>query len=227
MKNINKQKPILIVMLTYNDHTIKNACEIFDECKNSKAEYWGFKEEGISCDEMKKLFKYMKDCGKTTVLEVVAYTEDKCLQGAKTAVECGCDILMGTVFFDSVYEICKKHGIKYLPFVGKVSKRPSILEGDIADIINEANLLVSKGVSGFDLLGYRHTENPTLLNKSFVSAVDADVCIAGSVDSYKKIDEIIENGAWAFTIGGAFFDKTFGENICEQIDRVATYIEES
>ena len=42
MKNI----PKLIVMLTYNDMTVKNAYEIFGRCKDSKALYWGFKEEG-------------------------------------------------------------------------------------------------------------------------------------------------------------------------------------
>jgi len=42
-------------------------------------------------------------------LEVVAYTEKECIEGAKMAVECGCDILMGTIFFDSVNELCKKN----------------------------------------------------------------------------------------------------------------------
>ena len=35
----------LIVMLTHNDKTVKNAYEIFEKCKDSKAEYFGFKEE--------------------------------------------------------------------------------------------------------------------------------------------------------------------------------------
>lgn len=88
----------LIVMLTYNDHTAENAYEIFDCCKDTSAKYWGIKEDGISGEEMRNLFRYMKDCGKTTVLEVVAYTEEECLAGAELAVECGCDILIGTIF---------------------------------------------------------------------------------------------------------------------------------
>ena len=44
--------PILIVMLTYNDETVKNAYEIFDKCKNCKAVYWGFKEEPLPLPEM-------------------------------------------------------------------------------------------------------------------------------------------------------------------------------
>ena len=39
----------------------------------------------------------MKECGKTTFLEVVAYTEAECLEGAKMGVECGVDYLMGTM----------------------------------------------------------------------------------------------------------------------------------
>lgn len=41
------EKPELIVMLTYNDVTVSNAYEIFEQCRNTKAVYWGFKEEGL------------------------------------------------------------------------------------------------------------------------------------------------------------------------------------
>ena len=33
----------MIVMLTYNDKTVKNALELFEECKNIPIEYLGFK----------------------------------------------------------------------------------------------------------------------------------------------------------------------------------------
>ena len=55
-----KENPLLIVMLTYNDLTVENAYEIFDKYKDSKAEYWGFKEESLPLPEMKKLYSYMK-----------------------------------------------------------------------------------------------------------------------------------------------------------------------
>lgn len=126
--------PELIVMLTYNDCTVENAYEIFEQCKNSKAKFWGFKEKNLPLEQMKNLYAYMKKSGKTTFLEVVEYTEDECLEGAKMALECGCDILMGTIFFDSVNDFCKKNNLKYMPFVGKVTCRPSILEGGIDDM---------------------------------------------------------------------------------------------
>ena len=51
----------LIVMLTHNDKTVNNAYEVFDNCKNSKGKYFGFKEEPLDSEEMKKLYKYMKN----------------------------------------------------------------------------------------------------------------------------------------------------------------------
>ena len=68
-----KNTPQLIVMLTYNDKTVENAFDIFENCKDTRATYWGFKEQGLEHDRMKKLYKRMKECGKTTVMEVVAY----------------------------------------------------------------------------------------------------------------------------------------------------------
>ena len=68
--------PKLIVMLTHNDHTIENAREIFESCKNTKAEFWGFKEKPLPISEMKSLFSEMKSYGKTTFLEVVEYDEE-------------------------------------------------------------------------------------------------------------------------------------------------------
>ena len=78
-----KENLNLIVMLTHNDKTVKNANEIFDECKNSKATYWGMKEENLPLEKMKQLYKNMKQQNKTTVLEVVTYTEEEGLKGAK------------------------------------------------------------------------------------------------------------------------------------------------
>ena len=83
-----KNVPSLVVMLTKDDRTVDNAFEIFEKCRESKAEFWGFKEESLPVDEMKRLFAYMKECGKTTSLEVVQYDEKAGLEGAKLAAEC-------------------------------------------------------------------------------------------------------------------------------------------
>ena len=216
----------LIVMLTHNDETVNNAHEIFEKCKNSDAKFWGFKEKSIPIEQMKNLYKYMKECGKTTFLEVVEYTEKKGLEGAKIALECGCDILMGTMFFDSINEFCKKNNLRYMPFVGNVTEHPSILEGEIDEIIKEANEYLKKGVYGFDLLGYRYTGNAVELNERFVLEVNAPVCIAGSVNGYERLDELKNINPWSFTIGSAFFENKFDGSFEEQINKVCEYVKQ-
>ncbi len=218
------EKSELIVMLTHNDCTVENAYEIFEQCKDSKAKFWGFKEKPLPLENMKELYAYMKSCGKTTFLEVVEYTEKECLEGAQMALECGVDILMGTIFFDSVNAFCQQHNLKYMPFVGKITERPSILEGSIEEMIQEAHTYLKKGVHGFDLLGYRYTGDPVLLNQRFVAEVPAPVCLAGSIDSYQRLDEVLEASPWAFTIGSAFFENRFEGSFAEQIDKVCDYI---
>ncbi len=42
-----KENLNLIVMLTHNDVTVNNAYEIFEQCKNSKAKFGGFKEKTL------------------------------------------------------------------------------------------------------------------------------------------------------------------------------------
>jgi len=216
--------PELIVMLTHNDRTVPNAAEIFEACKDAPAVNWGFKEEGLPPEKMRRLFSYMKQCGKRTFLEVVAYTEEKCIEGAKMAVDCGVDVLMGTLFFDSINDYCRANGLKYMPFVGKITGRPSVLEGDIQGMIEEANACLAKGVYGIDLLGYRYTGDAVELNRAFVAGVNAPVCLAGSISSYQRLDEVKATGAWTFTIGSAFFENKFGGTFAQQITKVVEYM---
>ena len=216
--------PELIVMLTHNDLTVHNAYDIFDQCRNSRAKFWGFKEEPLPLEQMKKLFRYMKSCGKTTFLEVVAYSEKECMDGAKKAVECNCDFLLGTTFSDSINEFCRLNHIKYMPFVGIITGRPSVLEGTVEDMIQEAETYIAKGVYGIDLLGYRYTGDATRLNREFVANVNAPVCIAGSVNSYERLTELKSIAPWSFTIGGAFFENKFDGTFQEQINKVCEYV---
>ena len=88
-----KRIPELVVMLTHNDQTVPDAIEIFEAAKNSKAKFWGFKEIGLPEEKMKILVDKMKAAGKTTFLEVVDYTEEGCVEGAKIGARCGFDIL--------------------------------------------------------------------------------------------------------------------------------------
>lgn len=214
----------LIVMLTHNDQTVENAPDIFEQCQDAKANYWGFKGSGLPLADMKRLFSLMKSKGKQTFLEIVEYNEAACLEGAKMAVACQCDILMGTVFFDSVNNYCLEHNMKYMPFVGDVSEHPSILEGEIDKMVEDANTYIKKGAFGIDLLAYRYTGDQELLIKQIVKHVPAPVCVAGSINDYQRLAFIKEIKPWAFTIGGAFFENKFPGSFSSQIDTVCDYM---
>lgn len=202
-------KPEIIIMLTHHDVTVKNAMEVFETCKDLPVKYWGFKNVGLPKDQMKALTSAMKAAGKTTFLEVVTYDEESCLDGARTAIDCGFDYLMGTIYYDSVAKLLKDNGMRYLPFVGKVSGSPSVLEGTNQEIIQNAKDLMAKGMTGFDILAYRHVVDGEKLAREFCAAIDAQICIAGSIDSFARIDIMFDNGPWTFTMGSALFDKKF------------------
>lgn len=216
--------PLLVVMLTYNDFTVADAAEVFAECEDSDAEYWGMKEQPLPLDEMKALFARMKAAGKKTVLEVVAYSEEEGLRGAETAAACGCDFLMGTKFHKSIADYCRLHDIRYIPFVGTIAGRPSVLTGEVDEIIAEADMALSQGAYGVDLLGYRYVGDAVALNKALAARFPGRVCIAGSVDSYVRLDEIREAAPAWFTIGSAFFNHKFGDTVCSQINTVCRYL---
>ena len=219
-----RRVPELVVMLTHDDMTVDNAIEVFEACKDSQARCWGFKEHPLPAQHLKRLCSMMKESGKTVFLEVVAYTEEEGLSGARLAAEVGCDFLMGTTYFDSINRFCKAHGLRYMPFVGQPVGRPSVLNGTIEGMVAEARSLLAKGVYGFDLLGYRFVGDAVALNAEFVSCVDAPVCLAGSIDGFQRLGEVRQAAPWAFTIGSAFFDNKFGGTISEQINKVCSFM---
>jgi len=219
-------RPEIIIMLTHHDVTVQNAAEVFEECKDLPVKFWGFKNVGLPKDQMKALAGAMKAAGKTTFLEVVTYDEASCLDGAQTAIDCGFDCLMGTLYYDSVAKLLKDNGMEYMPFVGKVSGSPSILEGTNEEIIENAKELMAKGIKGFDILAYRHVVDGEKLAYEFCKAVDAKICIAGSINSFARIDTMFDIGCWAFTMGSALFTKNFVAegSFRENLKAVADYM---
>lgn len=223
-------KPNFIVMLTYNDETVADALEVFDEHKDTPVTHWGFKDVGLSPSKMKSAIEAMQAAGKTTFLEVVSLSEAEGLDGANLAVELGVDYLMGTVFFDSINEFVRDKGVRYLPFAGRVHSHPSILDGGIDEIVADARRLESKGVAGLDLLTYRHGGDAAKLLREVVKAVKSPVVSAGSIASCRRIAEVWDAGAWGFTVGTALFRGefaprgTFRDNIlavCDWLSRTS------
>jgi len=202
-------KPELIVMLTYQDETVPDALELFNRSKDYPVTYWGFKDVGLPPKEMQTVATAMKAAGKTTFLEVVSLSEEDGLRGARLAVDSGFDILMGTVFYPSIGDYLKNKPIRYYPFPGRVHGHPSILDGEINEIVAHARELETYGVHGLDLLTYRYTGNAADLLSQVVQTTRIPVVSAGSIASFERISEVWNSGAWGFTIGSAFFEKKF------------------
>jgi hypothetical protein len=202
-------KPELIVMLTHHDKTVPDALELFERAKEYPIKHWGFKDVGLPPTEMQRVVTAMKAAGKTTFLEVVSLSEDDGLRGAHLAVELGFDILMGTVFYPSIGDYLKEQPVRYYPFPGHVHSHPSILDGEIGEIVAHACELEAYGVHGLDLLTYRYNGEATYLLKQVVEATHVPIVSAGSIASFERINEVWDSGAWGFTIGSAFFDRKF------------------
>lgn len=221
-------KPKLIVMLTHHDQTVSNALELFEHTKEYPITHWGFKDVGLSPDEMQAVVTTMKDAGKITFLEVVSLSEAEGLRGARLAVDLGFDILMGTVYYPSIGDYLKDKPIHYYPFPGHVHSHPSILDGEIDEIVAHARELEGYGVHGLDLLTYRYNGEATHLLKQVVQATQIPVVSAGSIASFERINEVWDTGAWGFTIGSAFFDRKFVPNgsFEENVLAVCNWLEE-
>ena len=216
----------LIVMLTHNDETVQNAKDVFLSCKDLPVKFWGFKNVGLPVPRMKDLVDTMRDAGKTSFLEVVTLTEEECLEGAKMAVDCGFDYLLGTVFYPSVADYCKKMQVKYLPFCGKVYGHPSILEGTPGEIADSAFTLQNAGCHGTDVLAYRNKNEPEEVIRAVLKKVNFLVVVAGSIASFDRIDIVNKLNPWTFTIGSALFDCKFGsdESFYGQLKAVCDYM---
>ncbi|GAG86246.1 unnamed protein product, partial [marine sediment metagenome] len=77
-------------------------------------------------------------------------------------------------------------------------------------IIEDAKRTYKLGdeIGGVNLLAYRYRDgNPDELLQKFEESVDVPAIIAGSIDSFERIDRVVKLGSWGFTIGSAIFEK--------------------
>jgi hypothetical protein len=215
-------------MLTHNDVTVEDAIVLFEECADLPCKFWGMKDIGLARPQMEALVNRMKERGKSTFLEIVSLTEEECMAGARLAVNCRFDYLMGTIYYPVVHAYLKKEQIKYFPFCGRVTGHPSMVEGTIQDAIDDGKKLETLGVDGFDLLAYRFTGDPEHLAEAFIRNTTLPVVLAGSISSFERLDRIKALRPWGFTIGTAFFEKRFSPDgtFAQQIERVISYMAE-
>lgn len=202
--------PKLILMFTLNDVTVPDAMEYFEQVKDLPVDYFGYKEIGLAPDKMKALNDKIHQAGFESFLEVVEYEEEKIASPAKLAVDSGFDFLMGTIYYPSIWKIIDKK-IKYFPFCGKIYDRPSVLDGTIDEIVEDAKRIEAAGADGFDILAYRYKYKDKIgdLVDTLKNSVKVPIVSAGSINSFERLDETIAQGVWGFTIGGAFFEKKF------------------
>ncbi len=200
----------MIIMLTHDDVTVKAAADLFEENKDIPIKKWGFKNVGMEPGKMKELCASMNAAGKDTFLEVVTYSEEECMQGARLAVECGFKYLIGTLYYDSVMNYVKTTNLKYMPFVGEVKGSPSVLGGSLESMLDQEAKFAEAGCFGTDLLGYRYAEgDPGKLSANYIKSAKLPVVLAGSIGSEERIKLVKGMNPWAFTMGSALFTGNF------------------
>jgi hypothetical protein len=217
-----------IFMLTRNDQTVPDARQVYDTLRDTGLRYVGFKDIGLPPSELRALASEMRADGREVFLEVVSERPEDELRSVHAALEIGVDWLMGGTHADEALAVLDTVGPpgtagrpRYCPFPGRVVGHPSVLEGTVDEICGSAHDLTARpGVQGLDLLAYRWSGDVPALVRAVVGAASGPVIAAGSVDSAERIQALTDAGAWAFTIGGAIFDRKLpaGPSVREQVE---------
>jgi hypothetical protein len=212
-----------VFMLTRDDRTVVDALDAYESVRHTGLRYVGFKDIGASKDTLVRLAEIIRSDGRSAVLEVVSLTPEDELRSVRAGIEIGVDILMGGTHPDLVLPALEGRAIRYFPFPGTVVDHPSVLTGDIEEIAEQGRRLTqTPGIHGLDLLAYRHSGNVPALMSAVQRESRGPVVVAGSVDRDERIRAVSSAGVWAFTIGGAIFDRRFvpGGSYAEQIVHV-------
>ena len=202
--------PEFIFMLTRNDSTVPDAQARLPEVLAAGVKHIGFKDIGQPLDQLKQLAQAIHAGGATAYLEVVSLDEESEMNSARAALELGVDVLMGGTRPESVLPIIRQSDLRYYPFAGRISGHPSVLEGDIEDIVASARQRAAlPGVTGLDLLAYRFAGDVPTLIRRVCDAVDKPVYIAGSIDREDRIAAVVTGNEVGFTVGTAALEGVF------------------
>ncbi len=217
-----------IFMLTRNDQTVPDAMDVYDGLRDTDLRYVGFKDIGLPPARLAELAAVMRADGREVFLEVVSEHADDEIRSVEASLEIGVDWLLGGTHPDEALAILDRIGPagtpgrpRYCPFPGHVIGHPSVLEGTVDEIAESARQLTARhGVHGLDLLAYRWAGDVPELVRAVVDASAGPVIAAGSVVSGAQIRALAASGAWAFTIGGAIFDRRLpaGPSVREQVE---------
>ena len=211
-----------ILMLTENDATVSDAIAHYDGLRGSSVRYVGFKDIGLPTADLKELARRIRADGRKVMLEVVATSRCAELESIGAALEIGVDYLLGGRHVDDALPMLRGSPIQYFPFAGRTVGHPTVLEGTIDEIVEDARRIASMpGVHGLDLLAYRFAGagDPAELTRRVAQAVDVPVIAAGSIDHESRVKAMIGAGAWGFTVGSALFKNAFVDRrLSAQID---------
>jgi hypothetical protein len=217
-----------IFMLTNHDRTVDDALAVLREVKTTGLTHVGFKDVGATPDQQKALTDSAHEAGMTVYLEVVSTSVESEVASVTAGRAAGVDWILGGTNPDQALPILVDTGIKYAPFPGRIVGHPSVLEGTINEITSDTTRLTAlPGVSGVDLLAYRHHGvDPLELTSAVVAASAGPVIAAGSVVTQDQIVGLKHAGATAFTIGGAIFDGLLpGDGIAAQVQSALDWAE--
>lgn len=216
-----------VAMLTHNDVTVPHALEVFEANKHAKAEYWGFKDEGVTLEEGEALIRAMLAAGKHVVIEPLTTDEEMANKWADLAIKYQIAGDLG-FYFKSVSDKLKAAGIPHFPAFGERSDSMKLV-GTIDSIIESAMEIIHAGSPGIRMSAYRWSDgNPEELATALKKKFDENGVVfmmTGSVSDFGKLDFIKEMQPWGITVGGALFEegKFGGGTVAERIDRIDAY----
>jgi hypothetical protein len=213
-----------IFMLTQDDATVPNALEVLAEVRGTGLSYVGFKDIGAALEDLRKVAAAAHESELEVMLEVVSTSVEDEIRSLESAALIGVDWVLGGTHPEEGLRALAGTGIRYCPFPGRIVGHPSVLEGEIEEIAEDARRLTAyEGVYGLDLLAYRHrTADVEVLTRRVVEASAGPVIAAGSVVGDDQILALERAGAWGFTIGSAIFEGRIagGPGVADQVRHV-------
>lgn len=213
-----------ILMLTENDTTVAHAIATYDGLRDSPVRFVGFKDVGLPIAALKQLAQRIRADDRKVMLEVVATSREAELESIRAALKINVDYLMGGRHVEEALSLLRGSSVRYFPFAGRTVGHPTVLEGTMDEIVDDARRIAAMpGVHGLDLLAYRFAGegDPAELTRRVVEAVDVPVIAAGSIDREPRVRAMIGAHTWGFTVGSALFQHAFVDRrLSAQIDEI-------
>ncbi|WP_322008705.1 4-hydroxythreonine-4-phosphate dehydrogenase [Paraburkholderia sp. J12] len=205
-----------IFMLTENDATVADALAAYDSLRDSPVHYVGFKDIGLPVAALKQLAQRIRADGRKVMLEVVATSRETERESIRAALDIGVDFLLGGRHVEDALTLLRGSDVRYFPFAGHTVGHPTVLQGTMDEIVEDARRIASlPGVHGLDLLAYRFAGegDPAELARRVADSVNVPVIAAGSIDREARVKAMIDAKVWGFTVGSAIFQGAFVDRL--------------